>query len=402
MNILLVSLAHCTTTIFLWLVLLSPTSSAWVSGDPPFKLSHKIESSNIEIVDLRTMNSSFFKDFYSQWNHNFPPSSHLHHYNDDGNATDKESSTMAAIHEAFAFAVKWLPSELVGKLCAFPYDPHGPSALVIRGLPIDEVVPPTPVKDNFSTQTASNATSNTVVVPVAETWLLGISRLLGIPHVSSFGNTANVLVRDIIPISKDELDDLAMHRDHPRQALGKFVLEPEMLVLLAVRADPEGMTKTIVCDSAKLLEALDDKDIQLLQSNKVQVKINGTNFGDPFFAIEPTDDDNNMDCSVTLYDFPGALVTSPEGGAATIEAYHRMAKLSFEKGERIALEPGDMLIINNGRLVHGRTKYVPRMDGTDRWLVKSYVSNGIWGKPGTGATGRTAFPDITDINPPKK
>ncbi|GAA4990002.1 clavaminate synthase family protein [Yinghuangia aomiensis] len=37
------------------------------------------------------------------------------------------------------------------------------------------------------------------------------------------------------------------------------------------------------------------------------------------------------------------------------------------------LEPGDLLVLDNRRAVHGRTLFRPRYDGTDRWLLRAMV-----------------------------
>ncbi len=38
--------------------------------------------------------------------------------------------------------------------------------------------------------------------------------------------------------------------------------------------------------------------------------------------------------------------------------------------ERVVLEPGDAIFIDNYRVVHGREPFEPRYDGTDRWLKR--------------------------------
>jgi hypothetical protein len=40
----------------------------------------------------------------------------------------------------------------------------------------------------------------------------------------------------------------------------------------------------------------------------------------------------------------------------------------------VVLEPGDMLLIENRRTVHGRDPFEPRFDGTDRWLLRLYTA----------------------------
>lgn len=37
------------------------------------------------------------------------------------------------------------------------------------------------------------------------------------------------------------------------------------------------------------------------------------------------------------------------------------------------LEPGELLIDDNRRVVHGRTSFPPRYDGTDRWRMRRMV-----------------------------
>jgi alpha-ketoglutarate-dependent taurine dioxygenase len=40
---------------------------------------------------------------------------------------------------------------------------------------------------------------------------------------------------------------------------------------------------------------------------------------------------------------------------------------------KVVLQAGDVLVIDNERAVHGRTPFVPRYDGTDRWLKRALV-----------------------------
>jgi L-asparagine oxygenase len=37
------------------------------------------------------------------------------------------------------------------------------------------------------------------------------------------------------------------------------------------------------------------------------------------------------------------------------------------------LEPGDVLVIDNSKVVHGRSKFIPRYDGTDRFLIRCFA-----------------------------
>lgn len=39
----------------------------------------------------------------------------------------------------------------------------------------------------------------------------------------------------------------------------------------------------------------------------------------------------------------------------------------------VALTPGDVLVVDNDLVVHGRVPFKARYDGTDRWLKRSSV-----------------------------
>jgi L-asparagine oxygenase len=43
----------------------------------------------------------------------------------------------------------------------------------------------------------------------------------------------------------------------------------------------------------------------------------------------------------------------------------------------LRLEPGDLLVIDNNRAVHGRTRFTPRYDGLDRWLLRSFITKDL-------------------------
>src|SRR5262249_5891795 len=39
----------------------------------------------------------------------------------------------------------------------------------------------------------------------------------------------------------------------------------------------------------------------------------------------------------------------------------------------LALETGDLLVVDNATTVHGRSPFAARFDGTDRWLQRTFV-----------------------------
>jgi hypothetical protein len=41
---------------------------------------------------------------------------------------------------------------------------------------------------------------------------------------------------------------------------------------------------------------------------------------------------------------------------------------------QINLQPGDIIILDNNRVVHGRSSFIPKYDGTDRFLVRCFTA----------------------------
>ncbi|WP_128429314.1 TauD/TfdA family dioxygenase [Streptomyces cyaneus] len=54
-------------------------------------------------------------------------------------------------------------------------------------------------------------------------------------------------------------------------------------------------------------------------------------------------------------------------------AYDRLTAELERVSVAVALEPGDILVVDNDLVVHGRVPFKPRYDGTDRWLKRASV-----------------------------
>ena len=67
---------------------------------------------------------------------------------------------------------------------------------------------------------------------------------------------------------------------------------------------------------------------------------------------------------------------------SALSALHAAVKLA---SRRVVLKAGELLVIDNDRAVHGRTPFVPRYDGTDRWLKRALVVTAL---PTTDVVGR--------------
>ena len=74
----------------------------------------------------------------------------------------------------------------------------------------------------------------------------------------------------------------------------------------------------------------------------------------------------DMDCA--------AAVTGDDEAAAALQAFHDGAD---KEGIYVTLGAGDILLFDNRRVMHARTPFEPRYDGTDRWLQRVIITDDL-------------------------
>jgi L-asparagine oxygenase len=144
-------------------------------------------------------------------------------------------------------------------------------------------------------------------------------------------------------------------------------VSPDFLALLCLRADPDGAAKTTVADIGKTIGDLGASVRECLAQ--------------PCYAFET----DNYDCIID-----GRALTRPVpvlkewNGRHFVEFSNSLTAVTADSAKAlatlaealalnavsVALQPGDLLVLNNRRVVHGRTAFQPRYDGTDRWIQR--------------------------------
>ncbi|MFT4229621.1 MAG: TauD/TfdA family dioxygenase [Microbacterium sp.] len=74
----------------------------------------------------------------------------------------------------------------------------------------------------------------------------------------------------------------------------------------------------------------------------------------------------DMDCA--------AAVAGDDEAAAALQSFHDGAD---KAGIYVTLGTGDILLFDNRRVMHARTPFEPRYDGTDRWLQRVIISDDL-------------------------
>ncbi|MGW0060647.1 TauD/TfdA family dioxygenase [Streptosporangium sandarakinum] len=258
-----------------------------------------------------------------------------------------------------------LPPELsrwLKEMIDIPDPDHG--FLVIRGL-FDEFADPGPTPLHWSQNNERRTAEHDI-------GLITVAATLG----SVFGWTNQQdgrIVHDILPspghenmqVGASSAVPLAWHTEdgfHPERA--------DLLILLCLR-NPDGVGTRL----ANIRHAdIGDADLVLLE--------------EPLLVIEPDDSYGDAtdrsappvgmatvwarnDGPCVRYDPSYTRMLTDDG--CFLEAYGKLGAAFEECGRTVSLDPGDLLIVDNDTVVHGRVAFRPRYDGTDRWLKRVLV-----------------------------
>jgi L-asparagine oxygenase len=264
--------------------------------------------------------------------------------------------------EAAGRAVDGLPSGVRAALAQFTHDPGQTGALLLRGVPIGPL-PDTPPSPRASID-ADLQTPFT---------LLTVARALGEP-VGYLPEQAGDIVQNIVPVqqsatrqvSTSSKVQLMFHTEaafHPHR--------PRYLLLLCLRGDPSAATT--LASIREVAPFIDPTLHNVLFAPRFRTAPDESylknpdaprKLGAPMPVLSGDRDKPSMVFDAEL--MVGTDAQAQQALDALAEAVAR-----FHTG--VVLEQGDLLVIDNQVAVHGRSPFLPRFDGTDRWLQRSFV-----------------------------
>lgn len=183
------------------------------------------------------------------------------------------------------------------------------------------------------------------------------------------------LFQDIVPIknmatfqtSSGSNTELEIHTE---QAFSK--LRPDIISLACLRGDKDAFTYILPVN--KILQNLTNDEINLLYKPlwktgvDLSFKLNGDEFieGDirgPLAILNQSRDDPK-------------LIFDQDLMQGIIEETHEMIKkiVDIYYNHRIGynLKPGEIILLDNNRAVHGRSPFYPKYDGYDRFLIRCF------------------------------
>ncbi len=254
----------------------------------------------------------------------------------------------------------------------FRTKPCAPGALLIAGLPLDLRLPPTPTNGGRSVEKQSF---------VSEGCLTGIVQLLGTPFAYAsekngemIHNICPVRHREAVQSNESSAVQLSLHTEN-----AYFNVRPDYLTLYCLRQDHAKQARTLLAGLKAAFAKMDPRDVVQLQQRVFLIPsppshhgaMGGEKWSEPRALFE-TPENTNL-----IYHFPGMKALDP----AAQQALDRFReKIHSEDLHAIALEPGNLLLVNNRKVGHGRSHFAARYDGVDRWLQRMYVRASIDGR----------------------
>jgi hypothetical protein len=257
-------------------------------------------------------------------------------------------------------ATRLLSNEVHDALVAFTDAPHPSGALLLKGLPVGELpaTPPSPTaptgKDRWT-----------------EFLLLTVARRLGQP-VGYLPEHGGDLVQNIVPVagsadrqvSTSSKVELMFHTEaafHPHR--------PRYLLLLCLKGDPAALTT--LSSIHEVLPLLPPDVVDTLFEPRFRTAVDESYLhgrsnvlGAPMAVLTGVRATPSM-----VFDADLMVGIDAEADAAL----QTLADAVAAHATGIALEAGDLLVVDNTVAVHGRSPFTPRFDGTDRWLQRSFV-----------------------------
>ncbi|MFI1002576.1 clavaminate synthase Cs1 [Streptomyces galbus] len=257
-----------------------------------------------------------------------------------------------------------LPAEVADALDAFDAAGSEDGYLVLRGLPVDDDLPPTP--------TSTPAPEDRRLL-LMEAMLALFGRRLGL-HTGYRELRSGTVYHDVYPspgahyLSSETSETLLEF--HTEMAY--HVLQPNYVMLACSRADHERRAETLVGSVRKALRLLDEETRRHLFDRKIPCCVDVAFRGgveDPgaIADVKPL----YGDASDPYLGYDRELL-APEDPADK-EAVAALSKALDDVTVGVRLTPGDVLIIDNFRTTHARTPFTPRWDGEDRWLHRVYI-----------------------------
>jgi L-asparagine oxygenase len=234
--------------------------------------------------------------------------------------------------------------------------------VIYRGVPVHDLVEKTPETNTLNI----GATKH----------IAGVQACL-VNNIVSYEAEANgSLFQDIVPSrtmvsSQSSMGSCVELEIHTEQAFSE--LRPDTISLACLRGDPDAYTYLLPVE--RVIENMSDEEIETLQKPLWKIGVD--------LSFRSSIDDTIRGPIPILYkedqgwrfvfDQDLMVGTTPEAKRLML----KIVDIYYEHRTSVCLTPGDILVIDNNRVVHGRSAFKARFDGRDRFLVRCFGVNDL-------------------------
>lgn len=265
----------------------------------------------------------------------------------------------------FADACDSLPESLAAALDRFTGGSVS-GVLVIGGLPVGSV-PATP------TSYAGDVLGRH---PTSDLLALVAARLGGV--IGYEDEKFGALIHDVYPVRRDAAEQvnsgsvrLDLHTENVHHPL-----RPEYVGLLCLRQDPADEAATLVASVHDAVPLLDADDLAVLSQPRFHHRFPHSftrhRRGEPDVHARPVLEADPVRTWRLRFDSSNTVAADPVAARA-LEALRKAFRSVCRE---IKLRTGELIVVDNRLVVHGRTEFRPSYDGTDRWLRRFYAYAG--------------------------
>jgi len=261
---------------------------------------------------------------------------------------------------------KQIPLRIQNILTQFKKNGSNTGFLLIKGFTVDvTMIPQTPSGNTF------NVGEQTVLAKIQSLFISILGEMIAYE-----GECYGHLFQDIVPIQSMEKMQTSLGSGqeleiHTEQAFSK--LRPDILSLSCLRGNSNAFTYILHVN--EIIKHMSPSEIDLLRQPlwktgiDLSFKLNGYEFieGDirgPFPIVSGSDTDPYL-----LFD-QDLMTGITEESQKMID---KIIDIYYQHRIEYNLNPGEIIFIDNNRAVHGRSSFIPKYDGFDRFLVRCFA-----------------------------
>lgn len=265
--------------------------------------------------------------------------------------------------------VSCLPVSMVESLRAFRRYGSPTGGFLLSGCPVFEV-PATPGDPAISAGTTLRAAGVLSIITAVLGDQYGFK-----PEMSGH------LIQDIVPVAGFEQTQQSISSEadlymHVESAFAEY--RPDYVALFCLRADHEHAAGTTLSSIDAILPRLPEETAEVLRQPRFKTRVDasflrGIGSADPIYVGPIRVLTGNRSRPRIRADFAETTGIDSSAQAALDELRQYAAETAVE----IRLKSGDLLLVDNHRAFHGRTPFLPRWDGADRWLIRTFATKDL-------------------------